>query len=240
MSYNPLNISLSDIINENPLKFTFTSEQVEEYEIPQIDLGNSIEDIKQRLRFKLKTGYCSSVLIEQLAKHRLNLHEKFGNEFHHYHFPTILDTIRTIENGYENNVRPFKKPLLSGLKHIHHNSNTFIVQNMLGCWRKKFKGHNEITLQNKLLEGIYDELLKEYPEDIAQKKSLSVLLSKIQYESKFRIFKEQTGEWIVFAEKNCTNYYLCLATHQESKDFTDQVILDRLQDCFLEFPELKT
>jgi hypothetical protein len=44
-----------------------------------------------------------------------------------------------------------------------------------------------------------------------------------------------TGHWIVFAEHNGKNYYLCLATHEEG----DEVVAERIKDgCCAEFPFL--
>ncbi len=162
--------------------------------------------------------------------------------------PTILDTIECVENGQKMNIRPFDKELLSGLNHIHHNSTTFRVKNIKNHWidkckirfnnKKKIKRKDEIEFQNELLSDIYKHLLKEYSQEVAQEKARIVLLNKLHNETTFKKTEEHTGEWIVFAEKNNINYYLCLATHKESKDFTDQVILDRLEPCLNEFPEL--
>ena len=133
----------------------------------------------------------------------------------------------------------YRKCPLNGLKHLHHNSNTFPVQNMLNFWKEKCKGNDEISFQNIQLKKIYFNLLKEFPEDEAEKKTLFCLLYEIQLESKLRKMIQKTGEWIVFAQINKKNYYLCLATHNEAKEFSDQIIYERLIPCFKEFPEVK-
>jgi len=247
MDYIPLLTPLSKIIKENPHHGKFGHEVLINI-IPEIDLKNSIEDLKQRLKIKLKTGLCSYILIEQLARHNLKKYEKFGSEIHQYHVPTILDTIECVENGAEMNIRPFKKSILHGLKHLHHNSCTFIVKNLENYWKekciirfnkKKIKENDEIEFQNELLNEIYKQLLIEHTKEKAQEKAHFILLNNLQNECVFRKMKEQTGEWIIFAQKDRINYYLCLATHEESKNNNDQVIIDRLKPCLTEFPELK-
>jgi hypothetical protein len=47
---------------------------------------------------------------------------------------------------------------------------------------------------------------------------------------------ELTGEWIIFAEHDGKNYYLCLATRKEGYD----VIADKIKsECCPEFPFLQ-
>lgn len=239
MSYIPFTIPISEIINKHTFNGIFVEDHLEECEISPDVFQKAKDDVEQRLKVKVKLGKCSSVLVHQLTRHSLQIFEKYGNEIHHYHFATILDTIELVDQGHKMNVRNFNKQPLAGLKHIHHNSNTFIAQNMVNCWKEKYGNNDEVSFQNVLLQEIYTGLLNDFPKEIAQKKSLTILLTKILYESKFRKVKKQTGEWIVFAQKDNTNYYLCLATHKESEDFTDQVIYDRLEPCLTEFPELK-
>ncbi|TRW27088.1 hypothetical protein FMM05_00105 [Flavobacterium zepuense] len=210
----------------------------EKFEVDDSDFDAATEDIRQRLNVRLKHARYSTVLVEQLARHKLNIYEKFGNELHAYHFQTILDIIEQVENGAVMNVRDFRNEPLAGLKHIHHNSNTFIAQNMLNTWREKYGKKDEVTFQNSLLTNIFYKLLDEYSPAVAQQKALTFLLNRILYESKFRPLKKQTGEWIIYTQHDGTNYYLCLATHQEAKDFGDEVVAQRLQPCFKEFPEL--
>jgi hypothetical protein len=238
MPYTPLLTPVSEIILQSPFNGTFSEEQFEQIDIDKKEYHAAMGDIRERLNVKLKTGRYSEVLIAQLARHRMNIYEKFGNEIHAYHFQTILDIIENVDSGRSANIRGFKNPLLSSFQHIHHNSNTFIPQNMLNHWRNKYGQNDEIQYQNMLLKDIYFDLLKDHEDDIAQNKALTALLTKIQYESKFRPIASHTGEWIIFSEKKGIKYFLCLATHKEAKDSSDQVILDRLAPCLLEFPEI--
>lgn len=247
MSFIPLTKPLSELIKQNPFIGKYKTEDLKDCD--EVELTNATVDISQRLKIKLKSGRCSSVFIQQMARHHLQCYERFGCEIHQYHLPTILDTIECIEGGQKMNIRPFNGELLSGLQHIHHNSITFRVKNIERYWiekcrirfnnKKKIKAKDEIEFQNELLNEIFKQLLIEHPQEIAQEKALIVLLSKIHNETIFRKSEEQTGEWIVFAEKNDIIYYLCLATHNEVKPDNDQVILNRIKPCLTEFPELK-
>lgn len=233
-----INTPLTEIILKNTFNGIFYENQFRTFEVPQTRIDETIDDIKKRLNVKLKTGKVSVVLLGQLARHKLNIYEKFGNEIHLYHFQTILDIIESVENGVEVNVRPFNRNLLAGLKHVHHNSSTFIAQNLNNHWRSKVGDKNEIEFQNELLEKIFNQLGHEFSSEDASKRALTILLTQLLTESKFRKPKIQTGEWVVFGQRDGVNYYLCLATHMEAKDFTDKVIYDRLTPCFNEFPEV--
>jgi len=240
MPFIPLTTSLSSLILHNKHTGIFSESDFEIIEVPIEKIEAAEDDVRKRLNVKMTTGKYSEVLIQQLARHSLSMYEKFGNEIHCYHMQTILNIIEAIEHGKTVNIRNFNKPLLLGLKHAHHNSNTFVVQNIHNTWREKIKGNDEINYQNNLLKEIYFKLLIDYSEQEASDRMLSVLLTKLMYESKFKNSTKQTGEWIVFQEKNNIKYYLCLATHHEAKEFSDQVIVDRIKTCYKEFPELLT
>ncbi len=233
-----LNTPLTEIISENTFNGIFHEDQFETFEVSSTKIDEAIDDIKKRFNVKLKTGKVSTVLIGQLARHKLNIYEKFGNEIHLYHFQTILDIIESVENGLKVNIRPFNRDFLAGLKHIHHNSSTFIAQNLSNHWRSKVGDKNEIEFQNKLLEDIFNKLDSGLSSEAASKRAVTVLLTQLLTESKFRKSKKQTGEWIVYGQKDGVNYYLCLATHREVEEYTDKVIYDRLTPCFSEFPEV--
>jgi hypothetical protein len=237
-TFIPFETPLTDIISANTFNGIFRENQFDTFEVPSTEISNAIDDVKNRLNVKLKTGKVSSVLLGQLARHKLNFYEKFGNEIHQYHFQTILDVIESVENGLSANIRPFNRDLLAGLKHVHHNSSTFISQNMTNHWRSKVGDKNEVDFQNKLLKDIFYKFDSGLSDEAASKRAVTVLLTQLLTESKFRKPKKQTGEWVVYGQKNGVNYYLCLATHMEAEEFTDKVIYDRLTPCFNEFPEV--
>jgi hypothetical protein len=229
---------LTEIISDYTFNGIFHDDQFETFDVPSTKIDEAIDDIKNRLNVKLKTGKVSTVLLGQLARHKLNIYEKFGNEIHSYHFQTILDIIESVENGLKVNMRPFNRDLLAGLQHVHHNSSTFASQNLTNYWRSKVSKNNEVDFQNKLLEDIFNKLDPGLSDEATSKRALTVLLTQLLMESKFRKSKKQTGEWVVYGRKDGVNYYLCLATHKEAEEFTDKVIFDRLTPCFNEFPEV--
>lgn len=236
--YIPVLKPISEFINESDFKVTYSNTEVDDFEVSIEDLEGAIYDVRERLKLKLRQGKVSSVLINQLAKHKLQVGEKFGNEIHFYHFQTILDTIECVEKGYTMNVRDFRKPLLAHFKHIHHNSNTFVVHNMLNYWKKMIGKEDEISFQNELLQKIYINLVTNgSSKEVAQKRCITILLGQIQDKNQLREQKRKTGEWIILYPKDGINYYLCLATHMESKEYSDQVVYDRLAPCLEEFPE---
>lgn len=197
------------------------------------------DDVRKRVECKLVNGVCSDLLISQLAVHMLNGYEKYGNEFHHYHAPSILDIIGANELAFTVNTREFRNLPLKGLKHIHHNSSTFVATNVKNHWLSKLKGKDEVTFQNELLKETYDNLLKVLTPDEAEKTAFSVMLSKVHNEATFKSTKKRTGEWLITYSGDKKTYYLCLATHREANDFGDEVIWERVKKCFNQFPELE-
>jgi hypothetical protein len=235
-----LTTPISSILKKNPLEVTFSKTEYDASKINEKDFEYSLLNVNVEIDNKLKMGKCSRVLRKQLAIHRLNGYEKFRNkqneyEYHHYHYATIRDTIEAVENGIEINIRPpFTGDILAGLKHFHHNSETFLKTNILNHWKEKIKDKNEIEYQNNLLSIIYEKLKSKHNDEIAKEKSVQVLLNQIHNESNFRSFKKKTGEWVVFLEFEEIKYYLCLATHDEP----DEVTLERILPCLKEFKEL--
>lgn len=230
-----LDIPLSNLLKENGFKTTFSPSEATAVEILESELKQALADVNARLDLKLKNGVCSEFLKRQLAVHQLQLGEKYGEQIHFYHYQTILDTIETNENANVVNLRPFTRNLaLSGVCHIHHNSSTYIKENVINVWNKKKKGKDEIVFQNQLLNDIYLELLKTHEEEIARQSSLKVLLNKLHDESVFKEFKDKTGEWIICVFKNDKWFYLCLAAHKEE----DNAIVEKVKKASEEFPEL--
>lgn len=232
---------ISEILGIKRFKLTFEEKDVVPIEILQNDWNRAMADVVGRLGAKKIFGKISTVLLNQLTRHALQIGEKFGDEIHFYHLPSILDMLDYHDKGKKVNVRQFKKEPLSKLMHLHHNQSTFIQQNVVNYWVSKVKesGLAEEDYQEKLLNTLYQEFLTKYPMDIAYPKAIISLLNKIHMEASFKNSENRTGEWIVFAKKNGINYYLCLATHKEAKKYKDTVIIDRIRPCLDEFPELR-
>ncbi|HSH52110.1 MAG TPA: hypothetical protein VK982_10355, partial [Bacteroidales bacterium] len=221
------------------LQTEYKFDEVSKSEVLEGELINSINDVTEVLKIKLKGGYCSNLLKRQIANHRKGNYEKFGSKLQNYHGSTILDTIEAVEDGHKTNIRPFNNRPLKGLFHVHHNSNTFLSINIQNYWQTLIKGKNEIEYQNKRLKEIFLNLENTHSTKIAEEKSVLVLLNKIKAEASFREFSVKTGEWIVFAQIDNKNYYLCLATHGEAIEFGDEIIFNRISDCFQEFPNVE-
>jgi len=231
-----LEIPISKLLKENSFRTTFYVSESEAIEIPESDIKQALLDVDARLNLKLKSGVCSEFLKKQLALHQLQFGERFGDQIHFYHYQTILDTIELNENGNSVNLRPFtRNPALKDVYHIHHNSSTYVKENVINVWSKKIKGTDEIVFQNQLLNDIYLELIKTHTEEIARQSSLKVLLNKLHDESAFKEFKDRTGEWIICVFKNDRWYYLCLASHKEG----DDAIIEKVKRAIEEFPELR-
>lgn len=226
---------ISEMLTEIGFRTTFSLDEGVAIPVSSEQLQSALHDVNSRLSLKLKSGICSQVLKEQLALHHLQLGEKFGDAIHFYHYQTILDTIEANENGHAINIRDFSRnEFLKKYKHIHHNSSTYIKNNVFNHWKKKCKGKNELVFQNQLLNEVYLELIKTHTEEFARQKSLGVLLNKIHNESIFKDFKDKTGEWIVCLFHDERWIYLCLAAHDEG----DDKIVEKVQEALKEFPEL--
>lgn len=229
-----LTTPISSILKKNSFKVTFSENEYDATKINEKEIKSSLQKVNIEIDYKLRSGKCSIVLRNQLAIHCMNGYEKYKDEYHHYHYGTIRDTIEAIEIGNQINIRPFNGQKLAGLKHFHHNSETFLKNNILNHWKRKVGRKNEIEYQNELLSLIYEKLKSEHGIQTANEKSVQVLLNQIHNESNFRKFNIKTGEWVVFLEFENKKYYLCLATHNES----DEDIYNRILPCFIEFKEL--
>lgn len=238
MSYIPTNIPISQIIKQTKNYGIFDEAVLTRIEVSADRFGEAEEDVRQRLNVKLITGKYSEVLIGQLARHKLQIYERFGNEIHHYHMPGVLEVIESVEKNKTANIRPFNRKPLAGMLHAHHNSNSFPGPNMLRHWKQLRGSEDEITFQNRLLKKLYFELLEDFESVAAHDKALSILLQQIYFGSKKINPENLTGEWIIFKEHDDIKYFLCLATHQEARDFSDEVIFERIKPCLVEFPEI--
>ena len=99
------------IANENTEGISISSTEFEEIR----------NDVIERLKIKLKTGVCSELLIEQFARQKANLGERFGDKIEFYNVSEILNLIEKIEDD-ELVGNPFNKLPLKGCLHIHHNA----------------------------------------------------------------------------------------------------------------------
>lgn len=120
----------------------------------------------------------------------------------------------------------FKREYLRGLWHKHFFSDRFIYRNIINYWEMEKKN-------SRKLDRMVDEVIKSSkPEDIDY--WISHKLVDEPFKNKI-LNGACTGEWIVFAKNNETNYYLTLGKHGN-----DQNIYELIKCyCFTEYPFLK-
>ncbi|WP_417505053.1 hypothetical protein [Marinomonas gallaica] len=147
-------------------------------------------------------------------------------------FPSeITDEIRHLETGnYNSFTKPptqFRREPLKGLWHKHYFSAYFVVQNLENSWGKSG------------LNGVLEEVFNALSSGATGKDFASTLVNE-HFEKSLETRSENkkvTGEWIVYAEYQGKNYYLCMGIHNAD----DQSIYNRIVDnCLREFPFLKS
>ena len=201
------------------------AENCEEIVVDLDVFNEAIRDTENRLNSKLVNGKCSRFLLEQIARHRLNIGEKFGDRIEFYNASEILDTIEAVEDGSVP-CDPFARtPDLIGYCKTHHGAFSSvgysIVRNVRDFWFK----NGEIRSER---EKEFQEIL-----DKCRSREISVIANAMHTMAMGT--RELRGEWIISKELNSIKYYLCLASHKEG----DQYIFDeKLKKCRAEFPEL--
>jgi hypothetical protein len=205
-----------DLLNRNIVPIA----DVEEFLFDPLKFEAAVQDVKSRLTVKLKTGVCSHVLISQIARHYCGLGEEFGERIEFYHGSEICDTIERIDRGILNGKRFEKSRMLIGLYKAHHSE--------LG---------QKHSIAYNILNGLNKNTIKAAKQRGAN--SISDLLSRVhsQVLSKKKQSGDLTGEWIVYAQVDSVNYYLCLATHKEGRG-DGNTIYQRIKPCLDEFPAL--
>lgn len=195
-------------------------------EVERANLESAILDTKNRLSIRLTKGKCSSLLLEQIARHRLNIGEKFNKRIEFYNASEIIDMLEFLENDKINHT-DFTGNILIGFSKTHHGTfsgNGYsVVRNIKEYWFKNGNIRNE--RQNE-----FQQIISDY-----EHFGISTVLNTMH--SKAIANKELRGEWIVFKKHKGKKYYLCLASHYED----DKTIFERkLMKCLTEFPELNS
>ena len=200
------------------------SDKCEENEIERANLDEAILDTKNRLSVKLSQGKCSQLLLEQIARHRLNIGEKFNERIEFYNASEILDILELLESDNVN-YTDFTGEILIGYSKTHHGTYSgngySIVRNIKEYWFKKGNIRNEHQNEFQQIRSDYEH------------HGISAILNMMHSRAMGK--KELKGEWIVFKKHDGRKYYLCLASHYED----DKTIFeDKLMKCLTEFPEL--
>lgn len=206
-------------------------EKTEPVLIDPIKIEKCRTDTKECLKIKLKTGFCSKLLIEQLTIHRANYGEKFGDKIEFYNTSEILDLIGNLENDKLTG-SPFAGKKLNGYLHIHHSTYASlgysVVRNVKEYWYKNKKIRKE-KIQD------FENIVTEYGNN-------NISAVAITMHQKAISNRELKGEWLIYKKYDGKNYYLCLASHREGTNriVSDTNIFDnKISKCLAEFPELK-
>ena len=204
-----------------------TIKSVKEILVPEEEIREAYNDVVERLNIKLQNGKCSQLFLNQLARHHCNIGERFGERVEIYSSRDIIDIVELLEEG-KYPARQFKRSnsLIKGLWKAHHNGRSQFYSYTKNIKQYWFQSNGKLKRD---ISGI----VNKYPQD------LKAILTEMQYQALNEKHKnhEMTGEWIVFAKHNNTNYYLCLAIHESGENDVD--IYNILESSFDEFPELK-
>lgn len=215
-----------------------TVDQTKTFEVESKTYQEAISDIEKRLEIKLRSGKCSRVLINQLARHQCNLGEVFvektGDTLYEkiefYNSSELCDLIELVEQKKRNG-DDFNGSVLKGFSKIHHgaySSNGYsTVRNIKEFWFTK-NGRIRLNLENRFQEILEEYEIYSIAEIMNQMHSIAMIDRSRNNELK--------GEWLVYSKVGARNYYLCLATHKEGDD---NIWKNRIKPCLLEFPELK-
>lgn len=205
----------------------FVSEdKTEKFNVPSDEIAKLTSCVKERIKIKLKTGKCSSLLIEQLVLHIENYGEKFKDKIEYYNASEIFDLIENLENDKVSGT-DFERNILNGFSHIHHNSYASmgynIVRNVKEYWFKKKK--------------IRNEKIDDFKQIVEKFGTNNISAIAITMHNKAIFNKDLRGEWLIYKIMNGLKYYLCLSTHVEGDEF---IYNEKIKPCLIEFPELET
>lgn len=217
---------------EQEINRLITVEKTETISIDSIEYEEFKNDIKERLKVKLKTGVYSEFLINQFAIHKANLGEKYGDKTEYYNVSEILNLIEKIEEDKLCG-RPFDKEPLKGYLHIHHNAcagfGSSLVRNVKEYWFK-----NGVIRPDRIEE--FEEILNQHSNG-----KLSTVAIIMHQKAVFN--RNLRGEWLIYRIVDEKKYYLCLASHREGIDRIESdknIYSNKISKCFLEFPDLKS
>lgn len=212
---------------------SITIEKTGSMSIDSIEYEEFKNDIKERLKVKLKTGVCSEFLINQVAIHKANLGEKYGDKIEYYNVSEILNIIEKIEDN-ELVGLPYNKEPLKAYLHIHHNIygglGASLVRNVKEYWFSR-KG---VMHPHRVEE--FEKILNQHSDG-----KLSTVAIIMHQKAVFN--RNLRGEWLIYRIVDDKKYYLCLASHREGINRIEsdkKIFKNKISKCLLEFPELKS
>lgn len=143
---------------------------------------------------------------------------------------TIVEEVRRLESGTDGTrtkgATQFEREPLRGLWHKHYFCARFVANNIQNALRG---GTFEAIFNQTVAEG----LAKGEDEEIATKLAHRLTHGVLEQREEGG---QLTGEWIVFANHERQNYYLCLAEHRTGDEAIFRVIKGT---CFPQFPFLE-
>lgn len=148
----------------------------------------------------------------------------------------ILDQIKNLEGvgrrSFMKPGAPFKHPPLKGLMHQHYmvNGIASMAQNLMVA----LKRYGIPTLEQSLAEAEASGVERTLTVQDINRLAHDVVMGN--YERRANA-QELTGEWIVYAQHQGANYYLCLGRHDSGDDHL-RAQIDLI--CVPEFPFLST
>lgn len=208
-----------------------TIEKTGSTSISSIEYDEFRKDVIERLKIKIKTGVCSKFLIDQLALHKANLGEKYGDKIEFYNVSEILNLIENIEND-ELLGLPYNKKPLKDYFHIHHNACSGLGSSLIRNVKEYWFNRNGIIQPYRVEE--FEEILNQNINS-----QLTTIARIMHYKAVFN--RNLRGEWIIFKIVDNKKYYLCLASHSEgiNRNESDKNInSNKISKCLLEFPGL--
>ena len=183
-----------------------------------------VGDQTQVITWKRLARYAESLGLNQIIKNRFSCPFVLNVYLHDHIYdigPTlIVDEIKRLGNGIlgpgTKQAKPIDRWPLRGLWHQHFFSPHFAAKNILN----RIAGNRGKIIAERVFN--FDNPSPITREMIAE---FSHRLTMEQLERHSNAGK-LTGEWIVFAKHDGTNYYLCLATHtSDGSVMCDQIKL---------------
>jgi hypothetical protein len=149
----------------------------------------------------------------------------------------VVHEIQALEGrGRPSQLKPatqFKRPPLKGLWHKHYSPGG--IKSMAINIQRGLKIHGMPLFNQKILEA-----QEAGEERYVSKDDVKSLTEDVVHGNWGRLASaaDLTGEWIIYAQHDGKNYYLCLGAHDKSghKDLRQQID----DFCCLEFPFLST
>ncbi|CAO3459617.1 hypothetical protein [Azospirillum argentinense] len=172
-------------------------------------------------------GRCSTLFLLQIYAETF-LPQSFSNAF------KVVAEIAHLEgvgrSSHTKAAAAFERPPLLGLKKKHYlvGGKASVARNIMLASGKKNREFRRIAERNYINETIHLS-----PANIAKNIANDIVKLYLNRSRK----RSLTGNWIIFAEQNGQNYYLCLAAHDDG----DDLIAEKIKTaCSEEFPFLRS